>query len=146
MVMLKQRGVDCVCRFTSHRRADFRRGRRLGPADHIVQWLKPNKPRTIDSHSYSALPEFLLVRELRLRVEEPGFRTTVLVIATTLLDADEFTKEDLAQLYRARWNVSETDDANGNPAVQNTGTSAQGNLDALAGLQSHPNHHGPSSH
>jgi hypothetical protein len=105
MVMLKQRGVDCVCRFTSHRRADFRRGRRLGPGDHIVQWLKPNKPRTIDSHSYSALPEFLLVRELRLRVEEPGFRTTVLVIATTLLDADEFTKDDLAQLYRARWNA-----------------------------------------
>jgi hypothetical protein len=29
MVMLKQRGVDCVCRFTSHRTADFRRGKRL---------------------------------------------------------------------------------------------------------------------
>jgi hypothetical protein len=29
MVMLKQRGVDCVCRFTSHRKADFRRGKRL---------------------------------------------------------------------------------------------------------------------
>ena len=42
---------------------------------------------------------------MRLRVEEPGFRTTVLVIATTLLDAEEFTKDDLAQLYRARWNA-----------------------------------------
>jgi hypothetical protein len=41
MVMLKQRGVDCVCRFTSHRKADFRRGKRLGPGDHIVKWLKP---------------------------------------------------------------------------------------------------------
>ena len=28
-----------------------------------------------------------------------------LVVATTLLDADEFTKDDLAQLYRARWNA-----------------------------------------
>src|SRR5262245_13853797 len=30
MVMLKQRGVDSVCRLTSHRAADFRRGKRLG--------------------------------------------------------------------------------------------------------------------
>jgi IS4 transposase len=26
-------------------------------------------------------------------------------VATTLLDAGEFTREDLAQLYRARWNA-----------------------------------------
>ena len=32
MVMLKQRGVDSVCRLTSHRKADFRRGQRLGQA------------------------------------------------------------------------------------------------------------------
>src|SRR6516225_5148378 len=43
MVMLKQRGVDCVCRFTSHRKADFRRGQRLGLGDHIVRWDKPRK-------------------------------------------------------------------------------------------------------
>ena len=48
MVMLKQRGVDCVCRLTSHRKADFRRGKRLGKDDHIVKWDKPAKPRSID--------------------------------------------------------------------------------------------------
>lgn len=48
MVMLKQRGVDCVCRLTSHRHADCRRGQRLGPGDHIVRWRKPAKPRSID--------------------------------------------------------------------------------------------------
>jgi hypothetical protein len=105
MATLKQRGVDCVCRFTSHRTADFRRGRRLGPDDHLVQWPKPTKPRTMDLLGYSALPDYLWVREMRLRVEEPGFRTTVLIIATTLLDAERFTKDDLAQLYRARWNA-----------------------------------------
>jgi hypothetical protein len=46
-----------------------------------------------------------MVRECRIRVEQPGFRTKILVIATTLLDPKEFTKEDLAQLYRARWNA-----------------------------------------
>ncbi len=103
MVMLKQRGVDSVCRLTSHRTADFRRGKRLGAGDHLVQWTKPTKPRSIDRQTYDALPEFLVVRECRVRVEQPGFRVRSFVIATTLLDPDEFSKDDLATLYRARW-------------------------------------------
>jgi hypothetical protein len=105
MVMLKQRGVDCVCRLTSHRKADFRRGERLGKDDHIVKWPKPAKPRSIDRETYNALPEFLMVRECRVRIEQPGFRVTTLIVATTLLDPVEFSRDDLAQLYRARWNA-----------------------------------------
>jgi IS4 transposase len=105
MVMLKQRGVECVCRLTSHRTADFRRGKRLGKDDHIVKWLKPRKPRSIDTQTYDTLPEFLMIRECRVQVAQPGFRVRSIIVATTLLDADEFTKDDLAQLYRARWNA-----------------------------------------
>jgi hypothetical protein len=105
MLMLKQRGVDCVCHFTSHRKADFRRGKRLGNGDHVVKWVKPPKPRSIDREAYNVLPEFLMIRECRVRIEQPGFRVKSLVVATTLLDANEFTKDDLAQLYRARWNA-----------------------------------------
>jgi hypothetical protein len=105
MVMLKQRGVDCVCRFTSHRKADFRRGTRLGEGDHIVQWPKPQRPRSIDRDAYAALPESLTVRECRVRVEQPGFRVRVLIVATTLLDPNAFTRDELAGLYRARWNA-----------------------------------------
>jgi len=105
MVMLKQRGVDCVCRLTSHRNADFRRGKRQGKDDHIVKWLKPAKPRSIDRKTYAALPEFLMIRECRVQVAQPGFRITTLIVATTLLDAVAFTRDDLAQLYRARWNA-----------------------------------------
>jgi Transposase DDE domain len=105
MVMLQQRGVDCVCHLTSHRDADFRRGKRLGPGDHVVTWPKPRKPRSIDAATYDALPEFLLVRECRIRVEQPGFRVKSLTVATTLLNADEFSKEDLATLYRTRWHA-----------------------------------------
>jgi hypothetical protein len=105
MVMLQQRGVHCVCRFTSHRKADFRRGKWLGPDDHVVRWPKPTKPRSIDRETYDTLPEFLMMRECRVRTEQPGFRVRTLIVATTLLDAEEFTKEDLALLYRARWNA-----------------------------------------
>ena len=105
MVMLKQRGVDSVCRFKKNRTADFRRGTRLGADDHVVVWPKPPKPRTIDRQAYAALPDSLTIRECRVRVVQPGFRIQTLVMATTLLDAEAFTKDDLAQLYRCRWNA-----------------------------------------
>jgi hypothetical protein len=105
MVMLHQRGVDSVCRLTSHRKADFRRGTRVGEGDHVVEWPKPPRPRSIDREAYAALPASLTVRECRVRVGQPGFRTRALVVATTLLDATAFTKDDLARLYRARWSA-----------------------------------------
>jgi hypothetical protein len=37
-------------------------------------------------------------------VEQPGFRTRSVVVVTTLLDPEQTTKEELAELYRARWN------------------------------------------
>ena len=105
MVMLKGRGVDSVSRLNkATRKADFRRGKRLGKDDHIVHWPKPRKPRSIDQKTYNSLPESLTIRELRVRVQQPGFRTKTLVVVTTLLDPEEFAKSDLADLYRARWN------------------------------------------
>jgi hypothetical protein len=105
MVILKQRGIDTVAPLTSHRTADFRRGTWLGKDDHLVVWAKPRRPRTVDREVYDALPESLVVRECRVRVAQRGFRVRSPVIATTLLDAEEYTRDDLARLYRARWNI-----------------------------------------
>jgi hypothetical protein len=103
--MLQERGVDLVSRLNkAHRKADFRRGRRLGEDDHIVGWRKPTSIRSVDRQTYHSLPEYVTVREARFRVEQPGFRTKAIVVVTTLLDPVETTKEDLASLYRARWN------------------------------------------
>ncbi len=104
MVLLKGRGVDTVTSLCK-RKADFRRGKRLGKGDHIVQWPKPTKPCTIDRKTYNSLPEFLTVRETLVRVEQAGFRTQTIIVVTTLLDREEITGDDLAQLYRARWNA-----------------------------------------
>ena len=105
MVMLQQRGVECVCRLNVNRKADFRRGRRLGKGDHLVTWKKPTKPRSIDRVAYSALPESLMVRECRIHVGQAGFRSQTIIVVTTLLDAKKFTKKGIASLYRARWNA-----------------------------------------
>jgi hypothetical protein len=103
-VMLKARGLELVGRLNkAHRTADFRRGKRLGQEDHVVRWRKPTSIRSLDREEYHALPEFVTVRETRIRVFQPGFRTRSIVVVTTLLDPKQTTKEDLATLYRARW-------------------------------------------
>src|SRR3954453_14215095 len=104
MCLLKQRGVDTVSRLSAHRRADFRKGTRLGKDDHLVVWRKPSSIRSVDRATYNALPEAITVREARFRVEQAGFRTRSIVVVTTLLDPGQATKEELAELYRARWN------------------------------------------
>jgi hypothetical protein len=104
LVMLKERGLEFVGRLNkAHRKADFRRGQRLGQEDHVVQWIKPTSIRSLDREEYHALPEFITVRETRIHVQQPGFRTRSIVVVTTLLDPEQTTKEDLATLYRARW-------------------------------------------
>jgi hypothetical protein len=41
-------GVDFVARMHQCRDYDFQRGRRLGRGDHVVQWLKPQRPTWMD--------------------------------------------------------------------------------------------------
>ena len=104
LVMLQERGLEFVGRLNkAHRKADFRRGQRLGPEDHVVQWRKPTSIRSLDRQEYHALPEFITVGETRIQVLQPGFRTRSIVVVTSLLDPEQTTKEDLATLYRARW-------------------------------------------
>ena len=105
ILLLQERGIELVSRLNkANRKADFRRGKRLGNEDHIVRWFKPSSIRSLDWQTYKALPEYITVRETRIRVAQPGFRTKAIVVVTTLLDPQQTTKEDLATLYRARWN------------------------------------------
>jgi len=57
----------------------------------------------MESAEYEGYPDFLTLREIRIRVATPGFRTREVIAATDLLDDLEYTKEDLAALDRRRW-------------------------------------------
>lgn len=101
--MLKLRGVDVVVRKHQLRATDFRKGKRLGKDDHLVIWRKPARPEWMDSETYNSLPETIQLREIRVQVKRPGFRTKSFVVVTTLCDAKEYTHDDLATVYRRRW-------------------------------------------
>ena len=103
--LLKQRHVECVLRILN-RRPDYQTGQRLGKQDHIVEWTKPKaRPAGMSSEEYASLPEKLRVREVRIVVEQKGFRSKTLDIVTTLFDAKIYTKEAIASLYRRRWSI-----------------------------------------
>jgi hypothetical protein len=101
--LLLEAQVDFVVRLHHRRTADFRRGQRLGAGDHIVTWSRPAKPQWMDQATYERMPPSISVREIEVAVAQPGFRVESLVVVTTLLDARQYTRNDVAELYHRRW-------------------------------------------
>ena len=48
--------------------------------------------------TYAALPEFLMLREVRVNVRQRGFRTKSLVVVTTLLNPAGYSANEIAEL------------------------------------------------
>jgi hypothetical protein len=127
LALLLGRGVDGVFRMHQRQVVDFephrphkRPGqpkapkglpssrwlRGLGVTDQVVAWVKPKaRPEWMTGEQYAGLPEELEVRELRYRIDRPGYRARAVTLATTLRDAGRYPVESLAMLYRERWRV-----------------------------------------
>jgi Transposase DDE domain len=102
----QRRGVDVVTRLHQRRQADFRRGRRLGPDDHVVTWTKPQEiPEWMSRDEYEAMPATLSLREIRLQVRDKSKRVRTVVLVTTLLDATVYPAAEIRALYRQRWHA-----------------------------------------
>lgn len=83
--------------------------RRLGRRDQLAEYFKPKgRPEWMTAEQYAALPDSIVVRELRYAVGRPGRRTRVVTLVTTLLDPEAYPAAELARLYGPRWGV-ETD-------------------------------------
>jgi hypothetical protein len=129
VALLVQVGVHAVLRVGARQMVDFTPGRplvrpsvrrtsavkgvprsrwlkALGVHDQLVVWLKPKTcPSWLSREALAALPESLVLRELRYDIGRPGFRTRQITLVTTLLDAVSYCVADLAELYRQRWQV-----------------------------------------
>ena len=129
LALLVQAGVHAVLRVGARQIVDFTPGRpfvrpsvrrtpavkgvprsrwlkALGVHDQLVAWLKPKTcPSWLTREALAALPETLVLREVRYDVGRPGFRTRQITLVTTLLDAEIYRVADLAELYRQRWQV-----------------------------------------
>jgi hypothetical protein len=105
IALLAARGIDVVFGKKQSRRCDFRRGRKLGSNDHVVVWRKPkyNAARYESKEEWEALPDEMEVREVRVTIQRPGEPTRVVMVVTTLLDAEQYSAQDLTDLFAERW-------------------------------------------
>jgi hypothetical protein len=96
---LQQLGVDSVFEQQGSRKrsTDFRRDRRLGQRDQLIELRKPKrKPGWMSQQEYELAPESLVVRELMAGGK---------LLVTTLRCPKQTTKAALKALYRNRWHV-----------------------------------------
>jgi hypothetical protein len=93
-------------RGTVTRYANSRLLRQLGRFDQVVEYAKPPQcPDWMDAATFATLPETMQVRELRYRTGVRGFRSHVITLVTTLLCAERYPRQELAALYRRRWEI-----------------------------------------
>ena len=93
-------------RGTVAKMASSRLVRKLARFDQIVEYARPAaRPKWMEADTYAALPETIRVREVRYHTRMAGFRTRAITLVTTLLDAQEYPLEELAGLYRRRWEI-----------------------------------------
>jgi Transposase DDE domain len=119
LAMLISKGVHAVFRLHQKQIVDFTPGRAharpgqkrvpkgmprsrwiraYGLRDQVVEYFKPaDRPGWMSAEDYRALPDSVVVRELRYRIEAPGFRTREVTLVTTLLDAVAYPAEALAE-------------------------------------------------
>jgi hypothetical protein len=79
----------------------------LGENDQLVEWFKSvNRPKYMSKEQFAALPQSIVVRELRRRIFRPELNTWVeLTIVTTLLDDQKYPADKLFELRLRRWQV-----------------------------------------
>src|SRR5262249_17248459 len=120
LALLISRGVHAVFRLHQKPIVDFTPGRRharprqkrvpkgmprsrwiraCGTMDQVVEYFQPkDRPAWMSAAEYAALPGSIVVRELRYRIEVPGFRTREVTLVTTLIDAELDPADALAEL------------------------------------------------
>lgn len=96
---LQRRGVDGVFeQYGARKRStDFRRGKRLGERDHLIELEKPRKrPTWMSQQDYDRAPETLAVREVKAGGK---------ILVSTLCCAKQTPKASLKELFKQRWHV-----------------------------------------
>lgn len=91
---------------TTAKYASTRLVKKLGKYDQLVEYRKPTtRPKWMTAEEYAALPETLVVREIRFRTKTKRGRVAEITLVTTLLDPEQYPAEERAALFLTRWGV-----------------------------------------
>lgn len=89
------------------RALDWRKGRKISHNERIVTWKRPQQPRgsALTREEWDAIPETMELRLIRFHYENRAGKKAELIVVTTLLDANQHSGEELADLYARRWEI-----------------------------------------
>ena len=94
--LLTQSGILGCFRLHQRRKTD-----RMG----IVRWAKPAEcPAWMSAEQFDSLPPWIDVRLVKHRIDQAGFRTQLMFVATTLI-GPRWSDQDVANIYRRRWEI-----------------------------------------
>ena len=108
------RALDIVVRGRYAKRIDWRKGQRLGKDDRLITMKRPSDKdasRVTSARLWKSLPQTITVRQVRVHITRPGFRTQSLLLITTLLKA-------FAVISDLRYKASEAGTPNALPSIR----------------------------
>ena len=110
MCSLAYQGSQSLMRLHQARKRtlDWKLGKKLGKNDRLYTWKKASsKPNgsKLTKEEWALLPESLEVRIIRYKYQTREGKTAWMYIATSLLNKEKYTYEELCGLYHERWVV-----------------------------------------
>ena len=104
----QQFGVDSIITLARRTPVDAASALKvLGDNDLLIQWPKPlwNRKLIYGREEWEALPDHLTLRQIKVNVNAPGYRTKSFYLVTTMTDPKAYPASELAELYYQRWDV-----------------------------------------
>ena len=97
MVNLKTMGVDSIVGLAKRKPVKIQDANKiLGENDLLVTWNKTAKNRTYDnSNEWNKYPSSIPVRQIKVKMDIPGYRPKDFYIVTTLLDHNKYPAEEI---------------------------------------------------
>jgi len=107
-VKLKEKKVDSIITLARRKPVSPKASIKAFRSDDLLtKWNRPvyNRKLSYSRETWEELPSELLLRQIKVIVNRPGFRPKIFYIVTTLLDPAEYPHEEIALAYLKRWEV-----------------------------------------
>lgn len=102
-------GVDSIVALAKRKPvAPNKADKQLGKNDLLItlpKFTSTTARRRYPQDQWDRLPESIKMRQIKVNISAPGYRSSQIYILTTLLDDTAYPAELIAELYRQRWSV-----------------------------------------
>lgn len=108
IVRFSLKGVFSLMPLHQARKADFRKGKKIGRNQRVYTWEKPKNqpPRSnLSKEEWAQLPDTMKVRIIRFWYTDKDGKQKRKHLVTTLLDHKKYGWSELVSLYLERWDI-----------------------------------------